>query len=176
MLTSVPMAINRSTRLVVLRHPNSIPCTVWRKRVVRVEVDPTSGLPSEMGGAPTMGGMGVLRSEDEADYEYDELGPAKTLLCGIFQPADMNDRDNLLIAPNAQEVQVECLDPTADLPNPPQFTVDVGDLIFLEMGMGVIVTFEVVNTTGSVNIPPYVRKLVVNPRDDLHHLEPFTDL
>ena len=165
MLTSVPTAVNKATRAVVLRHPNSMPCTVWRKRITRVELN-GNGQPSEMGGAPTLGGMGVLRSEDETDFEYDELGPGMCLFVGPFQPADVNDREDGLLQPQQQEAQVEAKEMGA-------FDVNVGDLVIIEMGLGVVLAYEAAGLTGSVNIPPYVTKVVLNPRDDLHSLDPF---
>ena len=53
MLTNVPSAVNRMARNVVINHPNTWECQVFRKRVTR-----TDGAP--VGGLPTMGGLGVL--------------------------------------------------------------------------------------------------------------------
>lgn len=170
MLNQVPSAINRSLRQVVLRHPNSMPCTVWREQVTRVENVPGTETPNEMGGAPTLGGMGVLRSEDEAEFEYVELGEGAMLFSGPYQPADMNDRDNALLQANAQEAVIES---RAEPGATGHFVADVNDLVLLDMGLGVVMAFEVAGVTGSVHIPPYTRKLVLNPRDDLHNLEPF---
>ena len=65
MLTNVTKSVIYATRQVVLRHPNSFPCSAWRKKVLRVELDPDTGDESTMSGLPTMGGMGVLKSDDE---------------------------------------------------------------------------------------------------------------
>ena len=67
MLTNVPSAVNRMARNVVINHPNTWECQVFRKRVTR-----TDGAP--VGGLPTMGGLGVLDSEDEESIDYDHLG------------------------------------------------------------------------------------------------------
>ena len=69
MLNSVPKAINDAARTVTLRHPNRMDATVWRKEVNRT----ASG---EVGGMPNIGGVGVLDSEDEADYSYEPVGDA----------------------------------------------------------------------------------------------------
>lgn len=170
MLNNIPASVNFSVRQVVLRHPNSMDCSVWRKHVKRVENDPVTGLPSSMGGSATLGGMGVLRSEDEADYDYLELGPARTLFSGPFQPNDLVERDDAVLQQNLQEAQVASL---ADSSKPEYFEADTGDLIMLDMGLGVVLAYEVATITGNIAIPPYTRKLVLNPRDDLHNLEPF---
>lgn len=177
MLNSVPVSINANTRQVVLRHPNTMPCTVFRKVVKRVEtageLDPdsdTPGAPSEMGGMPTLGGMGVLRSEDEADYEYEPLGEARCLFAGPYVPNDMNERDDAVLQQAMQEAQVE---PLADPSTPEYFVADTSDLVLITPGLGVVLAYDVASVTGQALIPPYVRKLVLNPRDDLHHLDPF---
>lgn len=174
MLTSVPVAINASQRQVVLRHPNSFDAVVSRKQFQRVETDPATGLPSEMGATPTLGGMGVLRGEDEAEWEYVELGPAKLLFAGPgpFQPMDMNERDNGLVAETQREVLIECIAMPGDVGH---FLADTSDLVVITLAPGVAIVFDVATVSGTVNIPPYTRRLVLNPRDDLAYVEPFID-
>jgi hypothetical protein len=170
-LTQVPQAVNHQTRMVTLYHPNAMDCTVWRKQVLRTEIDPKTGQDSYEIGAPTLGGLGVLRSEDEDSYEYVELGAGKCLFCGQFQPSDVSERDDGLIQANAQEAQIESLASPSDTSH---FVADTNDLVVVSLGMGAVMAFEVAAITGSVNIPPYNRKLVLNQRDDLGGLEPFT--
>ena len=169
MLNQVPQAVSYSSRQVVLRHPNSMPCTVWRRQVLRTELSPLSGLPSESAGSPTLGGMGVMRAEDEAEFEYDELGPGHMLFVGQFQPTDMVERDNALLPADLQEALVEC-DSEPGLPG--FFEVDSGDVVFMDVGMGTVMPYEVATVTGNIHIPPYTRKFVLNPRDDLAFLSP----
>lgn len=169
MLTQVPTAINRSARQVVLRHPNNLPVVVSRKQVTRLELD-AQGNASEMGGSPTLGGMGTLRSEDEAEFEYVELGEGKMLYAAPFSPADMIDRDNAALVEAQREVMIEA---TAAPGAAGYFEAETGDLVMVEMGLGVILAFEVATVTGTVNVPPYTRRYVLNPRDDLNYLEPF---
>lgn len=171
MLTSVPSAINAASRQVVLRHPNAFDCIVSRKRTLRVEPDPDSGDPSEMGGSPTMGGMGVLRSEDEDNFEYEELGAGKLMFAAPFQPMDAIERDNGLVPETQREVLIEAL---AAAGAPGHFLADSGDLVVITLAPGVLVAYEVATVSGTVNIPPYTRRLVLNPRDDLAYLAPFT--
>lgn len=177
MLNSVPIAVSGNTRQVVLRHPNTMPCTVFRKVVTRVEPQsdtdpesPTPNDPSVMGGMPTLGGMGVLRSEDEADFEYVPLGEGRCLFAGPYVPNDLNERDDAVLQQPMQEAQVESL---AAPGTPDHFVADIGHLVLITPGLGVVLAYEVATATGMSNIPPYVRKLVLNPRDDLHHLDPF---
>jgi hypothetical protein len=169
MLTSVPETIRRHARMVTLNHPNSFGAVIWRKEVKRVELGP-NGQPSEMGGAPTMGGLGVLRSEDEAEIDYVERGPAKVVFCGVYQPTSENDQGSAQLLANMQEALIECtLDPSDAL----WFECGQGDLVFIDMGFGVILAHSIEDVMSTVNVPPYTRKFVLQPRDDLGNLEPF---
>nr|WP_319566287.1 hypothetical protein [uncultured Rhodoferax sp.] len=170
MLNNVPIAIKNACRQVVLRHPNSMDCWVWRKQVTRVENDPDTGLPSTMGGSPTLGGMGVLRSEDEADYDYVMLGEGKCMALGPYQPNDEVERGNALLQATQQEAQVVSL---AGEGEPGHFIPDTGDMVMVTPGLAVVLVYDVATITGLANIPPYIQKLVLNPRDDLHSLTPF---
>lgn len=171
MLTSVPTAINNASRQVTLRHPNAFDVVIYRKEVNRVELD-GQGDPSEMGGAPTLGGMGVLRSEDEADFDYQPLGEGKMLFAAPFGVTDVVKHGDSLVAENQREVLVEC----KAKPDAPDFWVaETGDLLMVDLGMGVIMAYELVTISGTVNVPPYTRRYMANPRDDLAYLEPFAD-
>ena len=170
MLTAVPNAVNAAARRVTLKHPNAMPCTVWRKQVTRATM-PGGAAPTMMGGLPTLGGMGVLSSSDEDRIEYIELGPASMLSLGQYQPNDMVDRDNGIVAELGIEARVE---PIAEPGQPGHFVVDKDDLLAVTPGLGVVLAYEVVNVLTQANIPPYVRKLGVMPRDDLHHLAPWS--
>lgn len=168
MLTSAPIAINRSSRLVVLRHPNAFAITVHRKTVKRVET--VGGVESEMGGSPTMGGMGMLRSEDEAEFDYVELGDGKLLFTNGAQPVALNEQGSAQIV----EAQKTCLieskaEPTAA----DHWVAQRGDLVALDLGLGVIIAYEVADIIGNVAIPPYTQSFVLNPRDDLDYEDGF---
>jgi hypothetical protein len=108
--------------------------------------------------------MGVLRSEDETEFEYEELGPGRMLYVGQHVQADMIERDNALLPENMKEALVESV---AAAGAAGHFVVDTGDIIFLDLGMAMMMPFEAVSIVGNINIPPYTRKVVLNPRDDL---------
>lgn len=162
MLNNVPAGINRSARLVTLRHPNSMEATLYRK-VVKRAADST---PASMGGMPTIGGLGVLDSEDEADYEYQELGEAKVVFIGQFQAPTNNmvDADNGLNYADAPiEALVECVvEPT----DPAYFTPDSRDMLMVMPGGGFAIAYEIAGVTGNVNIPPYTRRYLLTARQD----------
>ncbi len=164
MITEVPIKITQATRAVTLKHPNSMDCVIYRKVNKRSNPDG-----EEMGGIPTLGGLGVLSSEDEPDFEYEELGAAKILVTSRYESnLDMADSGDS-IAPDTmmQEAQIESVEPV------PAFTPKKNDLIAVMPGGGVVIGFEIVGTTASVGIYPYTTKYVIAARDELHDLEPW---
>jgi hypothetical protein len=140
MIHAVPEGISRAARQMVMRHPNTMQCVVYRKKVLR-ESD------SEVGGLPTLGGIGVLDSEDETAYEFEELGEGRIIFSGVYgaTSGNMNDSgDGVTYAEGAMECRVEPVVP----------------------GNGFVIPYEVVGITSPTSIPPYVRKLIVECRQD----------
>lgn len=164
MINNVPIKIMQAARAVAIKHPNSIDCVVYRKELLR----PAEGVDGEMGGMATLGGMGVLKGEDEPDFEYRALGPGKVLITSRFDGGDMSDRGDAIVQDQPmQEAQIV----SVELPG---FEPKKGDLVGLMPGGGVLLGFEIVGITGSVAIYPYVTKYVIAPRDELHDLTPWT--
>jgi len=161
MINSVPVAITKAAKAVTRRHPNSLDCVVYRKVL-------TAPAGEQMGGLPTLGGMGVLKSEDDPDFEYRKVGMGRIHVTGRFDGGDMSDRgDSIVPDQPMQEANIVSAD---DLPG---FEVQKGDLIGMMPGGGVLIGFEIVGQTGSVAIYPYVTKWIIAPRDELHDLEPW---
>jgi hypothetical protein len=167
-LNSVPTNANFSKRQVVLRHPNAWDCLVYRKQVKRQEI--IGGQPSTMGDFPTLGGLGVLDSEDEADFDYVELGEGKLRFLGPFQQSDTVDRGDAQLQAQLSEAQIEAI---AEPTDPAYFTVEKHDIVIAMPGGGIGLAYEVAQVQGSINIPPYNRRYLLSPRDDLHYLDPF---
>jgi hypothetical protein len=148
MLNRIPQSMRNAARLVVIRHPNAVDCQVWRKRVTRV-VGAEAG---ELGGLPTLGGMGVLDPEDEAQVDYDLLGDAKLLFAEPYTATKFNDQRDAAEARGETDALVESV--TDGL-----FEVKDSDLVMVMPGAGVVVPYEVVNIVSTVDIPPYVPKV-----------------
>jgi len=162
MLHQIPINTNSTMRTVVLRHPNSVEVSVFRKEVKRVD----AATPGTMGGLPTLGGMGVLDSEDEDDFEFTPLGDGKLLPCEAFQPSDMVDRNDGINA--AEGVLMYCMiEPVVKPDAPEYFELKTHDLVFLVVWEGVYVGYEVVGRETNINIPPYTRRYMLQKRDDL---------
>lgn len=161
MINNVPIKIMQATRAVTLKHPNSLDCVVYRKELLRSDDE-------SMGGLPTLGGMGVLKSEDEDEFEYARLGEGKILIHGRFSGGDMSDRgDGITPDEPMQEASIVSLDAL-------DFEPKKGDLVGVMPGGGVLIGFEIIGTTGNVSIYPYTTKFIIAPRDELHDLQPWT--
>lgn len=164
MINQVPIKITEAARAVTLKHPNSMDCAIYRKVNKRTNTEN-----EEMGGIPTLGGLGVLSSEDEPDFEYQKLGEAKILITSRYDGLlDMHEGgDSLVPDVMAQEAQIESTEAV------PTFTPKKNDLVAVMPGGGVVIGFEIAGTTGNVAIYPYTTKFVIIPRDELHDLEPW---
>lgn len=156
MLNAVPNAIRVAARAQVLRHPNSFKAEVQRRRVVR-----TAGAEDGMaGGLPTLGGIGVMDSEDEAEIDYELLGPAHVLFTSQYEGTTLADRGD---SAEPMEVVQAMIEP--DVAG--AFDVKDGDLVMLLPGAGVVITYEVTNVISAVNIAPYVPRYELSAQGDL---------
>lgn len=155
MLNNVPEAVNRMARNVVLNHPNA-----YSAEIIRKQVDRTSD--SSIGGAPTLGGMAVISSDDEEDVSWVPVGNVYALESESFSPATMMDRQDANIGSNDEfrfliEPDVEG-----------EFQVKKHDVMYLILTDDVKLAFEIVSIETTSNIPPYTQRYVCNRRDDLH--------
>ena len=163
MLHNVPKRMNHAARLVTLRHPNAVDCEVFDKVVNRVSTDTPA---TDNDGSPTLGGMGVLNSDDEHDYDYVKKGEGRLVFMGQFQTEGSNFLDNdesILYYGDLVEALIESV---ANEDEAGHFITDKHDLVTVDFGAGVIQTYQVVGVTGSVAVPPYTRRYVLNPRND----------
>lgn len=91
---------------------------------------------------------GLLKSEDEPDFEYALLGPAKMLITGRFEGGDMDDRGDDIVASGGLEQ--EALIYKVDTPG---FKPKKGDLVGAMPDAGVLIGIEIVGNTGTVASP-----------------------
>lgn len=162
MLNNVPEAINRMTRNVVMNHPNTYSVQVFRKTITRTA-------PDAIAGAPTMGGLGVLDSMDEEQFEYAFLGNGFAMPAEGFAPAPMVKRgDANIYAGDEFRFLIEPEEPSG---HPDWFDVRNHDVMYLLLGAGPDaprLAFEIVGTETTSNIPPFTTRYITNRRDDLH--------
>lgn len=167
MLNNIPTALGRMTRNVVLNHPNTWECQVFRKQVCRQS-------DHDMGGLPTLGGLGVLDSEDETDIEFLFLGSGYALPAEAFNASPMFDRgDAVLTAQNEFRFIIEPEMPSGMIGH---FDLRNHDVIYLVLHDRVKIAFEIVGVETVLNIAPFVTRYVCNRRGDLDFLGKVDDL
>lgn len=164
MLNSVAIAVNRANRQRTLRDPNRLDCVLFNKVVGRTNATPD---PDDLEDEPgTLGGAGVMSDEDEVNYSWVVAGDAVlTFSQGYAAPLGNTSDDSgfLDYADGVLEASIECVvEPGA----PGYVQPDKRMLVAVLVGGGVIVNYEIVGVTGSINIPPYTRKYLLNPRPD----------
>lgn len=158
MISAITNTVERAARAVTLHHPNSMDCRLLRKTILRS----SNG---DIGGLPTLGGMGVLNSEDEPAYEYQHIGEGKLLLISRFDGSQgLDDGSGLASNVRMAEVQIAMHDVLLQ--------VQKGDLVGALLGNGVVIGFEVMGSLGNMSLHPAPLRYVVAARDELHTLRP----
>jgi hypothetical protein len=132
---------------------------VYRKVITRTA-------PDTLGGLPTLGGLGVLEDDDEADFEYQSLGDGVVVMLQVYQGGFRSDDNSLLDNPNTSQ-QETLLEPLID----DGFTPKKHDLVSIVIGDAVL-PYEITDITGTVNIPPFTQKYVLQLRDELLYVTP----
>lgn len=158
MLNNVPNSVNRMTRNIVINHPNTWECQVYRKAVDR------SNEPVAMG-MPTLGGLGVMSADDEEDISWDYIGSGYALQAESFMPSPMMDRQDANNGINNEfRFLIEPEQPTG---MPGNFTIRKRDVVFIVISDDVRLAFEIVDIETVMNISPYATRYVANRRDNL---------
>ena len=162
MLNNVPKQVNRAVRMTTIRHPNAMTCVLWKKELLR-KPDST---PEHFGGMATIGGAGVLESEDEADYKYVELCEARVVFSDRYIAASSNmiDTDNGLNFP--ADMREAMIEPIAAPGEPGWYLPEKPMVLTCFPGNKVVVTYQIVGVTGNIEIAPYTRKYLLNPMND----------
>lgn len=162
MLSNINNGLTRMARNVVLNHPNSYSCQVFRKKVNRVGE-------STVDGNPTLGGLAVLDNVDEEDFEYSFLGDGAAMRAETFAAAPLMDRQDANYGAS-DEVRF-LIEPVAQSGEPNWFDVRTHDVMYLLLGddpQPAMIAFEVVGIETTSDIPPYTNRYICNRRDDLH--------
>jgi hypothetical protein len=164
MLNTVAIAVNRANRQRTLREPNRIDCVLFTKEVGRTNATPE---PDDVEDEPgSLGGAGVLSDEDEVNYSWVEACEAVIHFSqGYAAPLGNTSNDGAYLD-YADGVVEASIEPVIDPGKDGYVLPDKRMLVAVLVGGGVIVNYEIVGVTGSLNIPPYTRKYLLNPRPD----------
>lgn len=163
MLTSVANSINRSLRLVLVNHPNTCACNIFRKHSER------SG-ETQVGYYQTLGGLGVLDSEDDDEIAFEYLGNGYILPVDLFAPTTLADTHHVANVGGEKRFLIE---PEATVGSADRFEIRTHDVVYIILSVerDIKIAFEIVAVETVVNIPPYANRYVANRRADLD--DPF---
>jgi hypothetical protein len=156
-LNNVAETLGRAARRVVIKHPNSLPCQVFRMIINRSE--PNSG------GAQTLGGLGNLTPDDEWDYDWEQVGIGWALRAQGFEPALMMDRQD---AHNETGDEFRYLIEPLDEPGTENwFQIKNQDVVYMLKDDTTKLAFEVVGAETVTDIAPFAKRYVLQRSDNL---------
>lgn len=154
---NVPVTVNKAARRVIMKHPNSIPCQVFRMVINRNE--PLSA------GAPTIGGLGVVTPDDEPDYDWQELGVGWALKAQPFDPSPMYDRQD---AHNDSGDEFRyMIEPYFEPFTDGWFDIKNQDVVYMTPYPNIKLAFEVVGQETVLDMFPYATRYVLQRSDRL---------
>lgn len=167
MLNQIPTQQNNAIRIVTLRHPNSFDAYLYRKILLRIGDD-------EVGGIPTIGGLGVLSTEDEPDTDWEEKGEAKVLFVDSYMASGMNDlQSNVNYEGVGFYARIESI---ASPDSEGWFQPKKNDIVYLVIADSVAVAYQITDVSGVSGIPPYTQRYELQKRDDLHFIPSLKEL
>ena len=161
MLHNVPKQLNLINRNVVIHHPNTFVCEVWRKRILR-ESD------EEFAGKPTFGGAGVIDSGDEEDFTYDKLGYGYALPCTQFETAPMSDALDANVGASDEFPFLIVSDKQSSEEG--YFEIRNHDIMYVLLGETpheAKLAYEIVKLQTTTNISPFTVSYICNRRGDM---------
>ncbi|QSL90521.1 hypothetical protein [Pseudomonas atacamensis] len=160
MLNNVAIAMNKANRQRTLREPNSIDCVLFTKKVERTAES------EDFDGSPTLGGAGMLSDEDEVNYSWEYACDARIHFAQGYAAPLGNTSDNGSSLDYAEGVVEASIEPIANPGTEGYVQPGKRMLVAVMPGGGIIANFEIVDVTGNLNISPYTRKYLLNPRPD----------
>lgn len=161
-MNRVVETINRMNSQVMSKRSPAFGAQLFRKRLLRTS-------PSSVGGIPTLGGVAVLSSTDEENFDYQFLGNARVMRIADYAPSLMIDRmDTHNSGGNGNEHRF-IIEPEAPSGSPDWFAPKVHDVMYLwtDSAGTVKVGFEIVGVEAVNNLAPYSVRYVCNRRADL---------
>jgi len=164
MLNNVAKAVNRANRQRTLREPNRLDCVLFTKQVERTNATPDPDDEEDEPG--TLGGAAVLSDEDEVNYTWVEACEAVIHFAQGYAAPLGNTSDDGAYLDYSDGVVEASIEPVDNPGTDGYVQPDKRMLVAVLVGDGIIVNFEIVGVTGNLNIPPYTRKYLLNPRPD----------
>lgn len=141
----------------------------WDVQMLRKVVKRTSST-GTVGGSPNLGGLAVLDSNDETDFEYEFLCNGHALKAEFFQPGNMTDRMDAAIG-GAEEflyMLAREKDPNDLTAHLQPLTTKTLVLFILGEGEGAArLAYEVATVDATCELPPFLPRYVLNRRAEM---------
>lgn len=162
MLCNVSSSINRLTRNIVINHPNSWRCQLFRKHTQTYNT-----------GESTIGGLGVLSNEDADDVEYDYLGDGYALKAEVFNPAaQLVNNYDANIGEDGKQQYLFLIEPEATSGDVQHFQIRERDIMMLVIHENAVnnsmikLAYEIVGIETTTDIPPFCVRYICNKRSE----------
>jgi len=158
----ISTAMNAALRNVVLHHPHTFHCEIYRKIILRNSNEHIAGL-------PTLGGLGVLDSMDEDDFDYVFVGMGFALPISGFSPASAYQQDDAALEAETNVCFV--IEPEAKPDQSDYFSIKRHDVMYLRLTHEVEppkLAWEIMSRQSMGNLSGFTRRFICARRDHLH--------
>jgi len=162
MSSLIPVAMNAALRNVLLHHPHTFHCEIYRKIILRESEKMVAGL-------PTLGGLGVLDSMDEEDFDYVFVGMGFALPISGFAPVSLVQNDDAAL--EAENNVCFVIEPEAEPDQPDYFSIKRHDVMYLRLNNDLNppkLAWEIVSRQSLGNMGGFTRRFICARRDHLH--------
>jgi len=159
---SIPAAMNAALRNVLLHHPHAFNCEIYRKIILRTGIDTVAGL-------PTLGGLGVLDSMDEEDFDYIFIGMGFALPISGFAPVSLVQNEDAGLETETHVCFV--IEPEAEIGQADYFQIQRHDVMYLRLGKALNppkLAWEILSRESLGHLSGFTRRFICARRDHLH--------
>jgi len=153
---------NLALRNVLLHHPHTFHCEIYRKIILRESEEMVAGL-------PTLGGLGVLDSMDEEDFDYIFVGMGFALPISGFAPVSLVQNDDAAL--EAENKVCFVIEPETEPDQPDYFSIKRHDVMYLRLNNDLNppkLAWEIVSRQSLGNMSGFTRRFICARRDHLH--------
>jgi len=158
----IPAAMNAALRNVLLHHPHAFNCEIYRKIILRSSDENVAGL-------PTLGGLGVLDSMDEEDFDYLFIGMGLALPISGFAPVSIYQSDDAAL--EAENKVCFVIEPEVAPHHADYFSIKRHDVMYLRLTHDLEppkLAWEILSRESLGHLSGFTRRFICARRDHLH--------
>jgi len=158
----IPAAMNAALRNVLLHHPHTFHCEIYRKIILRSSDENSAGL-------PTLGGLAVLDSMDEDDFDYVFVGMGFALPISGFAPVSIYQNEDAAL--EAENKVCFVIESETETDQPDYFSIKRHDVMYLRLNndpQPPKLAWEILSRESRGNLSGFTRRFICARRDHLH--------